>query len=111
MINEQGSNPINDRLYDKESKITPAFFVEQRMSELIEQKFQIDGNTLAKTILLICQYCDGPIAPLASCLVCKRISQRKCTKCGTQVSFGSHQSCEYLAFLGKDRSNKKSNGN
>lgn len=106
MNNEQGSYPINESLFDKESKITPAFFVEQRMSEIIEQKFHFDGNALAKTILLICKNCDGPITPLASCLVCRRISYRKCTRCGAQVSFGSHQSCEYLAFLGKERAKK-----
>ncbi len=109
MNNKQGSYPINERLSDKESMITPAFFVEQGMSEIIEQKIHYDGNALAKTILLVCKDCEGPIAPLATCLVCKRTSHRKCTRCGTQVSYGSHEACEYLANLGKNRLKKLNN--
>jgi hypothetical protein len=103
--NIQGPYPISERLPGNESKITPPLFVEQIMSEIIEQKFHIDGNAIAKTILFVCIECGGPTAPLASCFVCRRTSQRQCTKCRNKVSYGSHMSCEYLAYLGKYRSN------
>lgn len=106
MNNEQGSSPINGIWSDNESKISPALFAEQRISEPIEQKFHFDGNALVKTILFVCKECDGPLAPLSSCLVCKRTSQRNCTRCGNKVPNGSHLSCEYLALLGKLQSSK-----
>ncbi len=106
MNNQQGPASINGIWSNNESKIFPALFADQRNSDLIEQKFHIDGNALAKTILFVCKECEGPITPSSSCLVCKRTSQRKCTKCENKVSYGSHQSCEYLALLGTLRSDR-----
>jgi hypothetical protein len=104
--NKQGFPPINGIWSEDESRISPALFPEQRISEPIEQKFRFDGNTLVKTILFVCNECEGPLAPSSSCLVCKRTAQRKCTKCGNKVPNGSHLACEYLALLGTLRSNK-----
>jgi len=105
--NKQGVPPINEIWSDNESKLAPAFFPEQQISEPIEQKLRFDGNSLVKTILFVCKECEGPLAPSSSCLVCKRTSQRKCTKCENKVPNGSHLSCEYIALLGKLRSNKQ----
>jgi hypothetical protein len=104
--NKQGFPPINGIWSEDESRNSPALFPEQRISEPIELKSHFDGNTLVKTILFVCKECEGPLAPSSSCLVCKRTSERKCTKCGNKVPNGLHLSCEYLGLLGKLQSNK-----
>jgi hypothetical protein len=100
MTNKQGLSPINELRSNNEFSTRPVLFPEQKINS-IEQNSFFDGNPLVKTILFICNDCDGPLAPSSSCIVCKRTLQRKCTKCGVEIQYGKHVSCEYLTSFGK----------
>jgi hypothetical protein len=106
MNNKQGHHPINGIWLDNELKSSPALFPEQRISKPIDPKSHFNGNLLVKTVMFVCKECNGPLTPLSSCIVCKRTSQRKCTRCGSKVPYGFHMPCEYLALLGTFHSNK-----
>lgn len=101
MTSKQGFSPINELRPSNEFRSSPVLFPEQKISKSIEQKSIFDGNPLVKTILFVCNDCDGPLAPSSSCIVCKRTLKRKCTKCGVEVEYGTHSACEYLTTFGK----------
>ena len=51
--------------------------------------------------LYACENCDGPLAPTAVCLVCKRATIRKCLHCQRDIITGTHLSCSTLIFFAK----------
>ena len=102
---KQGFSPIEGTGLNI-SQNSPALFPEQRISKPIEPRSPFDGNSLVRSILFVCKECNGPLAPSSSCIVCKRILRRQCTRCGNEVHNGTHVSCEYLVSLGKLRTNK-----
>lgn len=107
MKKTQGSNPINDSTSPplESFQSTPAI-LQTKFPKLIEEKFHIDGNTLAKSILFSCHKCDGPLVPSLQCPVCNKTSFRKCTKCKNEIPCGSHQACEVLLLMGALESGK-----
>jgi hypothetical protein len=109
MNNPQGITPINGQMSYREepTMIAPADFPRPRISELIEQKLHVDGNSLAKEALFSCHKCHGALVPYSECPVCSRTSFRKCTRCKNEVPNGSHQSCEYLILLRELRANQR----
>ena len=46
--------------------------------------------------LYACENCDGPLAPIAVCIVCKRASIRKCLHCQRDIITGTHLTCDTL---------------
>jgi hypothetical protein len=108
MNNTQGLNPINGQMSYREeaSNTAPTNSPRLGISELIEQKLHIDGNSLAMDVLFACHKCDGPLVPSSECTVCKRTSLRKCAKCGHEVPHGHHQSCEFLILFRQLRSSR-----
>jgi|GEM_PF-3778834 len=101
MNNKQGLRPTNESNPTNELRTSNVLFPDQKNSEPIKQKSLHDGNPLVKTILFVCNECDGPLAPSSSCIVCKRTLKRKCTRCGEEVQYSKHVSCEYLTTFGK----------
>ena len=51
--------------------------------------------------LYACENCDGPLAPIAVCIVCKRASIRKCLHCQRNIITGTHLSCSTLISFAK----------
>ena len=106
MNNIQGYVPINEHLTSQEkSVVEPVSIPLLEPSKFIAKKIDIDGKTLIKNILFICDKCEGPLVPASNCIVCKRTLLRKCTSCGNQLQNSPHESCEYLVLMGKLRSN------
>jgi len=52
--------------------------------------------------LYACENCDGPLAPTALCIVCRRASARKCLHCQRNIITGTHLSCSTLIVFAKD---------
>lgn len=53
--------------------------------------------------LYACENCDGPLAPIAVCIVCKRASIRKCLHCQMDIITGTHLSCDTLISFAKNK--------
>jgi hypothetical protein len=59
--------------------------------------------------LYACENCDGPLAPIAVCLVCKRASIRKCLHCQRDIITGIHLSCDTLISFAKNKLHTRQN--
>jgi len=53
--------------------------------------------------LYACENCDGPLAPIAVCMVCKRASVRKCLRCQRDIITCTHLSCDTLISFAKSK--------
>lgn len=51
--------------------------------------------------LYACENCDGPLTPIAVCVVCKRATMRECLHCQRHIITGTHLSCSTLIFFAK----------
>ncbi|WP_316504785.1 hypothetical protein [Nitrosopumilus sp.] len=57
-------------------------------------------DDLSKSIFYICTNCEGPLVPISTCVFCKRITLRRCTKCAKTRDVKSHDSCKVLISFG-----------
>lgn len=60
----------------------------------------IDNSSLTKTVLFVCDLCDGPLVPSSLCTVCKKTATRVCVKCGNAKKTNTHTTCCDLLLLG-----------
>lgn len=87
----------NQRLLSKSHKSPDLSNVsrpESRQENFVSSNFPCN-------FLYACENCDGPLAPIAVCLVCKRATLRKCLHCQRDVITGTHLSCSTLIFFAK----------
>ena len=99
MTTSQGCNPFNSLIAQgRTSRIPPTISRKPDFCDF-EQKIAIDVDSLAKSVLYACHKCNGALVPEEKCLVCNRISIRKCVNCGNEILMGTHQCCEYLVLF------------
>jgi hypothetical protein len=99
MTNSQGYNPFNSSIAQgRASQNLPKRSSKPDFCNF-EQKATIDVESLVKSILCICHKCDGALVPEERCLVCHRVSMRKCVSCGNEIPMNIHQSCENLVLF------------
>lgn len=60
----------------------------------------IDNSSLSKTVLFVCDSCDGPLVPSSLCTVCRKTATRTCVNCGTTKKTSTHTICCDLILLG-----------
>ena len=60
----------------------------------------IDNSSLTKTVLFVCDSCNGPLVPSSLCTVCKKTAIRMCVKCGNTKKTNPHTTCCDLLLLG-----------
>jgi len=70
------------------------------LPEIRQENFESSKSTC--NFLYACENCDGPLAPIALCIVCKRATMRNCLHCQRNIITGTHLSCNTLIFFAKD---------
>ena len=60
----------------------------------------IDNSSLTKTVLFVCDSCDGPLVPSSLCTVCRKTATRICVNCGITKKTSTHTICCDLILLG-----------
>ena len=99
MTTSQGCNPFNSLIAQgRTSQTLPTISRKPDFCDF-EQKTTIDVDFLAKSVLYACHKCNGALVPEEKCLVCNRISIRKCVNCVNEILMGTHQCCEYLVLF------------
>jgi len=94
-IEEQNQKLISNNRHSPHLPGSPAF--ENRA----ENNFV--SSNFPCNFLYACENCDGPLAPIAICLVCKRASIRKCLHCKRDIITGTHLSCDTLISFVKSK--------
>ena len=67
------------------------------------QESDFSSSNFQCNFLYACENCDGPLAPIAVCIVCKRASIRKCIHCQRDIITGAHLSCDTLISFAKNK--------
>ena len=67
------------------------------------------SSNFSCNFLYACENCDGPLAPIAICLVCKRASIRKCLHCQRDIITDTHLSCDTLISFAKNKIHTRQN--
>jgi len=65
-----------------------------------DKNFIIDNSSLTKTVLFVCDFCEGALVPSSLCTVCKKTATRVCVKCGNAKKTNPHTICCDLILLG-----------
>jgi len=66
-----------------------------------DKKNNFAPSTFPCNFLYACENCDGPLTPIALCIVCKRATSRKCLHCQRVIITDTHLSCSALIFYSK----------
>lgn len=94
-IEEQNQSLISKNHYSPQSSDSPKHENRQE-NDFVSSNFQCN-------FLYACENCDGPLAPTAVCIVCKRASIRKCLHCQRDIITGTHLSCDTLISFAKSK--------
>src|SRR3989344_1386578 len=92
-------NRNSHHLEDNTISITSLSPLHPKKSEF-DEDFIIDNSSLTRTVLFVCDFCDGPLVPSSLCTICKKTVTRVCVKCGNAKKTSPHTICCDLILLG-----------
>lgn len=94
-IEEQNQRLISNNRHSPHSPGSTAFETRPK-NNFVSSNFPCN-------FLYACENCDGPLAPIAVCLVCKRASIRKCLHCQRDIITGTHLLCDTLLSFARNK--------
>lgn len=90
---------MQNKVYSNDGAINVTSYLYDLKKNEFEVNSVIDNSSLTKTVLFVCDSCDGPLVPSSLCTICKKTATRICVKCGNAKKTNTHTTCCDLLLL------------